>query len=251
MKRFRTLSSLVLAAILAASAAERAGAQGGPPNALQGFSQNRGQPINITADTLELRDKEKIAIFSGKVKATQGNSIIECAKMTVFYDGDPAGSSPGTPRPAGASAMPASSQIRRLEADGGVIVTQKDQMATGNRGIYDMRANNVTLIGDVTATQGKNTIKGDKLIVDLTTGYSRVESTQSGGQRVMGTFNPSDAPKANDKPQRTTPAAPPPGTTPRSSNDANGRTGSTPRPNATRPTRDAQQTPTTPLPLSR
>ncbi|HEY0442196.1 MAG TPA: LPS ABC transporter substrate-binding protein LptA, partial [Xanthobacteraceae bacterium] len=32
----------------------------GPPNALQGFSQNRGQPINIESVSLEVRDKEKV-----------------------------------------------------------------------------------------------------------------------------------------------------------------------------------------------
>ena len=40
-----------------------------------------------------------------------------------------------------------SQQIRRLEAKGGVIVTQKDQTATGDTGMFDMRANTVTLTG--------------------------------------------------------------------------------------------------------
>ena len=36
----------------------------GPPNALQGFSQNRDQPVHIEAATLEVRDKQKQATFS-------------------------------------------------------------------------------------------------------------------------------------------------------------------------------------------
>jgi lipopolysaccharide export system protein LptA len=74
--------------------------QVGPPNALQGFSKNRGQPINITADSLELRDKEKIATFICKVKAIQGDATIECAKLIVYYDGDQVAGGPA-PRPGG------------------------------------------------------------------------------------------------------------------------------------------------------
>ncbi len=41
----------------------------------------------------------------------------------------------------------ASKQIRRIEAKGGVTVTQKEQNASGDSGIFDMRANTVTLVG--------------------------------------------------------------------------------------------------------
>jgi lipopolysaccharide export system protein LptA len=250
----RHLRNLLIAAAASATLATGAHAQSG---ALQGMSQNRGQPINITADSLELRDKEKKAIFTGKVKAIQGDSTIECGKLTVYYDGEPAAAG-AAPRPAGAGGMPSSNQIRRLEAEGGVVVTQKDQVATGDRGVYDMKSNTVELTGKkVTATQGKNTIEGEKLFVDLTSGLSRVESSQGSPGRVSGTFLPSEAKQGADKPQNGARApAPPPGTQPRSSTNGNNgvtnSTGTTPRPNnPNRPTRDARQTPSQPLPLSR
>jgi LptA/(LptD N-terminal domain) LPS transport protein len=37
-----------------------------------GFSQNRDQPVHIEAATLEVRDKDKTATFSGNVRVTQG-----------------------------------------------------------------------------------------------------------------------------------------------------------------------------------
>ncbi len=40
----------------------------GPPNAVQGFSQNRDKPIQIDAARLEVRDKSKIATFFGDAK---------------------------------------------------------------------------------------------------------------------------------------------------------------------------------------
>src|SRR5262245_61548292 len=36
----------------------------GPPNALQGFSQNRDEPLKIRAATLEIREKDKMATFT-------------------------------------------------------------------------------------------------------------------------------------------------------------------------------------------
>src|SRR6202034_1529653 len=44
----------------------------GVPNAMQGFSQNRDQPIQIEAAQLEMRDKKKEATFFGNVKVVQG-----------------------------------------------------------------------------------------------------------------------------------------------------------------------------------
>jgi lipopolysaccharide export system protein LptA len=71
--------------------------QTAPPNALQGFSQNRGKPIKITSVTLERHDKDKIATFSGDVHLVQGDTTTRSKTLVVFYDDD-APASPGTPK---------------------------------------------------------------------------------------------------------------------------------------------------------
>jgi len=137
----------------------------GVPNAMQGFSQNRDKPIQINAATLEMRDKDKAATFSGNVKVVQGDTTMLCKTLVVFYDNDqsdpkkPAMKS-STPGPGG------SSSIRKLEAKGGVTVTQKDSTVTGDRGVFDMRANTVTMFGNVLLTKEKNVLRGDRLVVD-------------------------------------------------------------------------------------
>jgi lipopolysaccharide export system protein LptA len=168
------------------------------PNALQGFSQNRNQPINIVSNSLEVRDKEKIATFIDNVKLTQGDTILETKRLIVYYDEQtPVGSNARR----GPSAPGGSGQnIRRLEAKGGVVVTQKDQTAVGDEGVYDMKTNSVTLTGKVVVTQGPNTITGTRLWVDLATGTSRVESGGPGG--VSAIFNPNSAPQAPAPPSR-------------------------------------------------
>src|SRR3954453_10376873 len=56
------------------------------PNAMQGFSQNRDQPIQIEAASLEMRDKTKQATFAGNVKVVQGDTAMTSKSLVVFYD---------------------------------------------------------------------------------------------------------------------------------------------------------------------
>ena len=85
--------------MLATIAAGDAGAQSavsGVPNAMQGFSQNRDQPIQIEAASLEMRDKKKEATFSGNVKVVQGDTTMTSKTLVVFYDSTPAPAAPAT-----------------------------------------------------------------------------------------------------------------------------------------------------------
>jgi lipopolysaccharide export system protein LptA len=193
--------SLAMAAFalahIAAGGALAQGAVSGVPNAMQGFSQNRDQPIQIEAASLEMRDKKKEATFSGNVKVVQGDTTMTSKTLVVFYDSSPA---PATPPAANAkstksapiqSATPGpggSSSIKRLEAKGSVVVTQKDQVVTGETAVFDTRANLITMLGGVVLTQCKNVLRGDRLLVDMTTGVSRVESD---GGKVQGLFDQS------------------------------------------------------------
>jgi lipopolysaccharide export system protein LptA len=168
----------------------------GVPNAMQGFSQNRDQPIQIEAASLEMRDKKKEATFSGDVKVVQGDTTMKSKSLVVFYDGGntapAAGAAPAksakAPIKAAAPGPGGSSSIRRLEARGSVVVTQKDQVVTGETAVFDTRSNLITMSGGVVLTQAKNVLKGDRLMVDMTTGVSRVESDSG---RVQGLFQSS------------------------------------------------------------
>jgi len=162
----------------------------GPPNALQGFSQNRDQPVHIEAATLEVRDKDKVATFSGDVRVKQGDTGMRCKSLVVFYEQDQEGGQKTTTMRAAAPGPGGQQKIKRLEARGGVVVTQKEQTATGEIGIFDMKSNTVTLSGNVVMTQGPNLLRGERLVVDLTSGVSRVESGKNGQGRVQGLFQP-------------------------------------------------------------
>ncbi|MGL9619055.1 LptA/OstA family protein [Bradyrhizobium sp. U531] len=202
-KRCAIVCAAALAVGIALAATGAAIAQSttqGVPNAMQGFSQNRDQPIQIEAASLEMRDKKKEATFSGNVKVIQGDTTMTSKTLVVFYESG-GGDKPATPQQPAAksakstapiqSAQPGpggSSSIKRLEAHGNVVVTQKDQVVTGETAVFDTRTNLITMFGggagQVVMTQCKNVMRGDRLKVDMTTGVSRVES-DSGRVQVL------------------------------------------------------------------
>src|SRR3984957_14188883 len=204
---------MFLAMLLAGDASAQSTVTG-VPNAMQGFSQNRDQPIQIEAASLEMRDKKKEATFTGNVKVVQGDTTMTSKVLVVFYESSGQNAAPATAAPATnaktavksapAPAQPAAMQsatpgpggassIKRLEAKGNVVVTQKDQVVTGDTAVFDTKTNLITMLGGggsgVVLTQGKNVLRGDRLLVDMTTGVSRVESDSG---RVQGLFQSSN-----------------------------------------------------------
>ena len=181
--RLTTLLPLLAALVVGGGAA----AQEAVTSAFEGFSGRGNLPVNIEADKLEVQETDQTAIFSGNVVVVQGTSTLRTAKLTIYYEKN-GSAQPAAPTPQGD--VVTGRNIRRLDAEGAVSVTSGTQKASGTRGIFDMPSNTITLTGNVMVTQGNNILKGDKLVVDLTTQKSRVESSNTGG-RVQGVFGPS------------------------------------------------------------
>jgi len=145
-------------------------------------------PIEITSDSLEVEQKERVATFEGNVDAVQGDLVLSADKLKVHYNqGDEE-----------AEAL-ATGSIRKIEAVGNVFLSSPRETAQGDVGVYDVVANSVTLEGSVVLTQDENVIRGQRLEIDLTTGHSRVVAavtSDDGGtapDRVRAIFVPADA----------------------------------------------------------
>ena len=193
----------------APAAQPQAAAPAKPDAVFPGAGSSR-EPIQIEANQLEWFDGPQKAVYTGAVTAVQGDSALRASRLTIFILRDRAkDAAKGASKGAAKTAAPTAGgkgQIRRIEADGPVTVTQKDQVATGSRAIYDKPANRVELIGNVTMTQGENVTTGSRMIYNLIT----KQATMIGGgpSRAQGVFTPSkggadplggDA-KAGDKP---------------------------------------------------
>lgn len=184
--------------LLAASPGAQAQTRNNVPNALEGFATNRDQPIKIDANSLEVRDQDKQAVFTGNVVVTQGDTTMRCKELVVFYDGGKQGGQAAAPSNGQAMAAGSpidSGSVRRLEINGSVVVTTKEQTATGDQGVFEAAANTITLTGNpVVLSQGPNVIRGRKLTVNLNTGTSRFEGGRVESLIVPGSVQRNNTP---------------------------------------------------------
>jgi lipopolysaccharide export system protein LptA len=117
--------------------------------------------INISASKLDYYDKEQKLIYTGNVVAVRGDTTLKTPLLVIFLAPKQADTRPGPPS--------STSQMRRMEASGPVTLISKDQIATGDSGIYEKAANKVYLDGNVSLTQGPNVTKGDHIVYDVNT----------------------------------------------------------------------------------
>jgi lipopolysaccharide export system protein LptA len=175
------------------------------------LNENQDQPIQIDAATLEVHDKEKMATFAGDVQVVQGDTTIKCQKLVVYYGPEPGSAAAAQAKkqqkqqqqqaqaqpsaqqaqaqqPQQNGGMPGRSQdIRRIEALGGVTVISKDQTATGERGVYDLKTKTITLVHNVTVAQGKNVLHGERVVVDTVSGNAHFDATADAQSGPTGT----------------------------------------------------------------
>ena len=128
--------------------------------------------------------------------------------MIVFYErAERKHRTPRRRRREGASAATSGgTSLKRVEAKGGVSVISKDQVATGNEGVFDRASNKIILTGNVALSQGENVTKGEKLVYDTETGVALVESGATAGVpggRVRGVFVPGDGREGQEAARRT------------------------------------------------
>lgn len=180
---FRPLAAVALGLLVLASAPGVVSAQeSATTSRLSGLKMSGDEPIQIESDKLEVRESESIAIFSGNVSVTQGPTLLKSGKMTVYYAKE------------GGSAATGSANIDRLEVDGKVYVKSENQVATGDRGTFDMKTEVLVLSGkEVVLSEGPNVLVGCKLTVQMKTGEAQVDGCKQGSSgtgRVMMSITP-------------------------------------------------------------
>ena len=141
-------------------------------------------PIEITADSLEVQREQSLAIFRGDVLAVQGDMHLRAEVLVVHYQED--------------EARDEGTTISQIDASGDVFVSSPSETARGDLGVYDVNAGVIDLTGAVVLTRGENVVKGNHLVMDLNTGYSRVESAAGAdGERVKSIFIPEKKDEGN------------------------------------------------------
>ena len=158
---------------------------------------NSKEPIQIDAGKLEYLEKEQRLVYSGGVLAKQGDATLKAPSLTIFFTKDESVKGAKPTNAAAALGGGGDNQVRRMEATGPVTVTNKTQVGTGDRGVYDRVENKVYLIGNPVLTEGPHIVRGNgqsRLIYDLTTGRAQIV-----GGRVQSLISPNQSSPTTDR----------------------------------------------------
>ncbi|MFN3740824.1 MAG: LptA/OstA family protein [Thermodesulfovibrionales bacterium] len=117
------------------------------------------KPIIITSETLTINKKENQAFFKGSVIAKKDDITIFSDTMLVNYD------ETGT-------------KVKAIEASGNVKVLKGTRTILSERAVYIAEEDSITFTGEPVAMDGKNMIKGDKIIYYISEDRSVISNSK-------------------------------------------------------------------------
>ena len=117
--------------------------------------QDTGQPVEVTADNLEVDQETGKAIFTGNVVIGQGEMRLSAARVSVVYRSNGEG-------------------IQRLEATGGVTLVSGADAAESERADYSIDEGTIVMTGNVLLAQGRSALSADRMSVRLSDGTAQM-----------------------------------------------------------------------------
>ena len=134
------------------------------------FIWSRDQILKIVSAPNMIRLAGDVATV-GESRMVLGNTVIRCRFLTVFFTHDEAANGIKAVGPAGIGDR----TISKVEGRGDVIIVHQHETATGGVITIDFGTGVANLTDDVTVFGGRKAIHGDRLLMDLRTGRSRLE----------------------------------------------------------------------------
>ncbi len=114
-------------------------------------------PVEVTADRLDLLQREQRAIYTGNAKAVRGTTTLQCDRLEVL--------------------LGSAGDVVKILASGQVKATDGDRAAQAERAEYDNQTGTLRLFGSPAAQQAKRSVTGDE--VTWTTGTDVLEVTRA------------------------------------------------------------------------
>jgi lipopolysaccharide export system protein LptA len=153
---------------------------------------DKNQPILIQSDRLDAYQEKKMVIFSGNAVATQGDKTIKSDRLLIYYKDNP-----GNPKKKEVKDVGNAGDLEKLEAQGHVTITQINRVVTGENAIFYQDSQKIVMTGNAVMREGKNVVKGDRIVVFLNEDRGVVEGSES--KRVTATIYPNE--KKEENPQ--------------------------------------------------
>ncbi len=152
-------------------------------------------PIFVESDTFDFFQTDGRGVYTGNVRATQGDSQLTTDKLTAVC------SRAAVPRGQTASDQPCE-EIRQLVAESNVLFTAPRLQIRGDRAEYDYPTDTITITGDVIMRRDEEAvIRGTKVVYQVAAGLANISA---GSNRVQGILTP----QQRNRPAQPAPAQP-------------------------------------------
>lgn len=148
------------------------------------FAAKEGGIMTVYSDRLDMDEKKQVAVFSGNVRAADGQMKLAADRMTVYYF---KGKGRGRSRRGG---------IRKVLAVGHVVIQQANNKGVAESAVYKLKQQTLELMGrkkNAVIEHGDNRLEGKHIV--LTIGKNRrIEKVSVKGgsrRRVSARITPS------------------------------------------------------------
>jgi lipopolysaccharide export system protein LptA len=158
-----------------------------------------GDNLRMTGENLDVTAKERFEYYSnegklvafGRPLVKSGTDTLEADKVTAWLD--------RSNKPKSETSTPATGNLKRVEADGNVVITTPTEHATSDRATYDAEKQISELIGRAVVKRDKDVMTGERAEMNMTTKVSKMFGSGTKDGRVKGVFYPAKSKKSDPK----------------------------------------------------
>jgi lipopolysaccharide export system protein LptA len=147
-----------------------------------------GEPIDITSQSMLIKNKDNLAVFQENVHVTQGKMNMTSNEVRLYTDYDE---------------KTKKSKFKKIESIGNVDFKSLDKWVQADEAVYDVPAGILVLQGNVKMKDSESSLQGKYFRYDVRSGKSEVRNTPKGGApaapgsggRVRAVFTPGEGVK--------------------------------------------------------
>ncbi|MFN4025725.1 MAG: LptA/OstA family protein [Hyphomonas sp.] len=143
-----------------------------------------GGPIYINSERTESIERENTVLMVGNVDIRQGTARLRADKVTILFTGRGEGE-------AASSVVGGFGQISRILAEGNVYYVTPELKAKGDRGVYELATDTITMTGNVALMRERDVAEGQTLRMEIS---NRRTTLEGGGGRTRMVIDPSNQP---------------------------------------------------------
>ncbi len=149
---------------------------------------SEGGPIYINSERTESLERERKVLLVGNVDIRQGTARLRADTVTILFTGEaaPGASTQGV----GASF----GQVQSIVAEGNVYYVTPELKAKGDRGIYELANDTITMTGNVALMRDRDVAEGQRLRMEI--GHRRT-TLEGGGGRTRMVIDPESQSQGN------------------------------------------------------